>query len=216
MWPCSAPPTDRWSTFSMRADDMWLLTCNQICRWGLKGMILLISTCLMVHFSCWRPLVTSSTQIFRTVGRLINPSSLNQRLTHVFLWMLPTFPAFPLINTPRQIFIRRGEMTGRARHVCLPLSPICVCLLAVGTGSLNGRNNKKIAAGGSRPQASFCLYPFLLDKQYSYSATVFSNPWIPGTICLEGSLSILTSCSMNIHAPVVKGWSTFVLWKYLP
>lgn len=107
-------------------------------------------------------------------------------------------------------------MTGGARHVCLPLSSICICRLAVGTGSLNGRNNKKIAAGGSCPQASFCLHPFLPDKQYSYRATVFSNPWIPGTICLEGSLSILNSCSMNIHAAVVKGWSRFVLWKYLP
>lgn len=109
MWLCSAPPTDRWSTFSTRADDMWLLTCNQICRWGLKGMILLISTCLALYFSCWRPLVASSTRIFCAVGRSINPSSLNQCLTHVFLWMLPTFPAFPPINTPRQIFIRSGE-----------------------------------------------------------------------------------------------------------
>lgn len=114
------------------------------------------------------------------------------------------------------IYPERREMTGRARHVCLPLSSICICHLAVGTGSLNGRNNKKIAAGGSRPQASFCLDPFLLDKQYSYSATVFSNPWIPGTICLGGSLSILNSCSMNIHASVVKGWSKFVQRKYLP
>lgn len=40
----------------------------------------------------------------------------------------------------------------------------------------------------------------LLDKQYSYSTTVFSNPWLPGPICLQGSVSNLNSCSMNIHA----------------
>lgn len=49
---------------------------------------------------------------------------------------------------------------------------------------------------------------FLWGKQYSYSATVFSNPWIPGPICLGGSLqvclSILNSCSMNIHGVWLK------------